>query len=156
FSVEFKSGYSPISLLFDETIILARVYEANRDLDIRQRRTPSAKNFARDTIATLQKAYHETGPHAASVNAPAIRPASSMAGQILVPLKREGGTFIVPVLVNKTITLNFVVDSGAAVVSIPSDVVLTLVRSGTLQRTDFIGRETYTLADGSKMPSATF
>src|SRR5262249_59518064 len=41
FSVEFKSGYSPISLLFDETIILARVYEANRDLDIRQRRTPS-------------------------------------------------------------------------------------------------------------------
>jgi hypothetical protein len=41
-------------------------------------------------------------------------------------------------------------------VTIPVDVVSTLLRTGTLQKTDFIGAETYTLADGSKVPSATF
>ena len=69
---------------------------------------------------------------------------------------RQGGTFVVPVLINKAITLNFVVDSGADDVTIPVDVVSTLLRTGTLQKTDFIGAETYTLADGSKVPSATF
>jgi hypothetical protein len=32
----------------------------------------------------------------------------------------------------------------------------TLVRTGTLKETDFIGSQTYKLADGSTMPSATF
>jgi predicted aspartyl protease len=41
-------------------------------------------------------------------------------------------------------------------VSIPADVVLILVRSGTLQRSDFIGTKTYRLADGSTVPSTTF
>jgi predicted aspartyl protease len=41
-------------------------------------------------------------------------------------------------------------------VSIPADVVLTLIRSGTLQRSDFTGTQTYRLADGSTVPSATF
>jgi predicted aspartyl protease len=41
-------------------------------------------------------------------------------------------------------------------VSIPADVVLTLVRSGTLQHSDFIGTQTYRLADGSTVPSTTF
>ena len=35
----------------------------------------------------------------------------------------EGGTYVVPVLINDAITLDFVVDSGAADVSIPADVV---------------------------------
>jgi predicted aspartyl protease len=54
------------------------------------------------------------------------------------------------------VTLDFVVDSGASDVVIPADVVMTLVRTGTLKETDFIGEQTYTLADGSTVPSATF
>ena len=80
----------------------------------------------------------------------------SSSGATLIPVKAQGGTYVVPVLINKTITLNFVIDSGAADVSIPADVVLTLVRSGTLQRSDFIGTQTYRLADGSTVPSTTF
>jgi len=83
-------------------------------------------------------------------------PASKIAGQVLIPLQRQGGTFTVPVLINKVIPLNFVVDSGADDVSIPADVVSTLFRTGTLQKTDFIGKQNYTLADGSTIPSATF
>jgi hypothetical protein len=49
-----------------------------------------------------------------------------------VPMQIEGGTYVVPVLINGAITLDFVVDSGAADVSIPADVVSTLMRTKTL------------------------
>lgn len=73
-----------------------------------------------------------------------------------VTLQSKGGTFVVPVLINNTITLDFVVDSGAADVSVPNDVVSTLVRTGTIDSTDFLGRQLYTLADGTTIPSTTF
>jgi predicted aspartyl protease len=71
-------------------------------------------------------------------------------------MAREGGVYVVPVLINDAITLNFVVDSGAADVSIPADVVMTLIRTGTLKESDFLGQTIYVLADGSKVPSRTF
>ena len=73
-----------------------------------------------------------------------------------MPLKVVGGTFVVPVEINGAISLNFVIDSGAADVSVPADVVGTLIRTGTLERSDFIGTQIYILADGSKSPSDTF
>jgi predicted aspartyl protease len=73
-----------------------------------------------------------------------------------VPMQIEGGIYVVPVLINDAITLDFVVDSGAADVSIPADVVMTLMRTKTLKGTDFLGEKTYVLADGSKVPSQTF
>jgi predicted aspartyl protease len=41
-------------------------------------------------------------------------------------------------------------------VSIPADVVSTLMRTGTIQESDFVGKKTYRLADGSSVPSVTF
>jgi clan AA aspartic protease (TIGR02281 family) len=73
-----------------------------------------------------------------------------------VALKKEGGTFIAPISINEALTLDFVIDSGAAVVSIPADVVSTLIRTGTISREDFIGSQRYQLADGSTVPSETF
>jgi predicted aspartyl protease len=52
--------------------------------------------------------------------------------------------------------LNFVVDSGAADVSVPADVVSALMRTGAIKPSDFLGTQTYRLADGSVAPSATF
>ena len=40
-----------------------------------------------------------------------------------IQMKKEGGTYVVPVLINNAITLDFTVDSGAADVTIPEDVV---------------------------------
>lgn len=73
-----------------------------------------------------------------------------------VPMKLQGGTYVVPVLINNAIRLEFVVDSGASDVSIPADVVTTLIRSGTITSADFIGKRSYRLADGSMVPSMTF
>jgi clan AA aspartic protease (TIGR02281 family) len=68
----------------------------------------------------------------------------------------RGGTFLVPVTINGRLTLMFMVDSGATDVSIPADVVLTLMRTGTLTDDDFLGETSYTLADGSAIPSQAF
>ena len=73
-----------------------------------------------------------------------------------VPMQMEGDTYVVPVLINNAITLDFIVDSGAADVSIPADVVMTLMRTKTLKEADFLGEQTYVLADGSRVPSQTF
>jgi len=54
------------------------------------------------------------------------------------------------------IPLEFTVDSGASVVVIPADVVLTLVRTGTLQESDFTGKESFKLADGSTVSADNF
>ena len=92
-------------------------------------------------------------PAAPTVSAPP--PQRSVSG-LSIPMKREGGTYVVPVLINNAITLDFTVDSGASDVSIPEDVVSTLIRAGTIRDTDFIGEQTYVLADGSRVKSKTF
>lgn len=73
-----------------------------------------------------------------------------------VSLKKEGGTFVVPVQINGAITLNFTIDSGAADVTVPADVFSTLTRTGTISDADITGEQTYVLADGSKAKSVTF
>ena len=85
-----------------------------------------------------------------------LNPAPSSSVGTEVSLVRKGGTFKVPVLVNGVIQLDFTVDSGAADVSIPADVVLVMMRTGTLKDSDFLGAKTYRLADGSTIPSETF
>ena len=80
----------------------------------------------------------------------------SDAAHIEVPLKSLGGTFVVPVFINGAITLNFVVDSGAADVAVPADVVGTLIRAGTIEKSDITGKQKYMLADGSISPTVTF
>ena len=76
--------------------------------------------------------------------------------ETIVPMISDGGTFRVPVTINDELTLKFVIDSGAADVSVPADVVMTLVRTGTITDADFLGKQTYKLADGSTVPSQQF
>lgn len=86
---------------------------------------------------------------------PAMPQQSSASGSAIT-MRREHGTYVVPVLINNAITLDFMVDSGASDVTIPEDVVSTLIRTGTIRDTDFIGEKTYVLADGSRVKSKTF
>jgi clan AA aspartic protease (TIGR02281 family) len=74
----------------------------------------------------------------------------------MIAMENVGGVYQVPIRINDTITLDAIVDSGATDVGIPSDVVLTLVRSKTISSEDFIGTQTYMLADGSELPSQRF
>ena len=73
-----------------------------------------------------------------------------------VPLVEDGGTFVAPVVINDAITLNFAIDSGAADVSIPIDVFTTLIRAGTVTRSDITGSEVFVTATGEKTTLPTF
>lgn len=73
-----------------------------------------------------------------------------------IPLTNSGGIYMVPVLLNGFLPLPFVLDSGAADVSLPADVARTLFRTGTIEDDDYIGEARYQLGDGSVMKSARF
>jgi clan AA aspartic protease (TIGR02281 family) len=88
--------------------------------------------------------------------APAAPNATNAGAVDAIKLEAGNGTFLVPVQINGKMTLNFVLDSGAADVAIPADVVQMLTRAGTVSSADFIGTKTYVLADGSKLPSEAF
>ena len=103
-----------------------------------------AQSLAKQCIVSNYKQCGEPQANQNSASATSVR------------MRMEGGTYVVPVLINDAITLDFIVDSGAADVSIPADVVLTLMRTKTIEETDFLGEQTYVLADGSKVPSQTF
>ncbi len=66
-----------------------------------------------------------------------------------VPLQRQSGIFTLPIEINAQITLNFVIDSGAAFVTVPADVFAKLQQTGTVQDLDLHGQVRFGLADGS-------
>ncbi|MFA7481759.1 MAG: retropepsin-like aspartic protease [Vulcanimicrobiota bacterium] len=68
-----------------------------------------------------------------------------------VQLSVSGGVYKVPVTINGTVHLNFTLDSGASDVHITPDVLLTLLRSGTISDSDMVGPGTYVLADGREV-----
>jgi hypothetical protein len=55
----------------------------------------------------------------------------------------------VPVLINGVVSVPFIIDSGAGDVALPMDVFLTLLRTGSISKSDFVGKGKYHLADGS-------
>src|SRR5262245_59313815 len=106
------------------------------------------------TSRSRQQAPQPPSTPSTEVTSQPLAPLSDHLSEI--PLQTQSGVFVVPVMINGALTLNFMVDSGAADVSIPADVVLTLIRTGTIQKEDFLGQKTYQLADGSTVPSQTF
>jgi len=87
---------------------------------------------------------------------PPVSTSQVTPGREEISLNSRGGVLVVPVQINGALTLDFMIDSGASDVAVPADVVMTLIRTGTLQSSDFLGSETCRLADGSTVPSATF
>jgi hypothetical protein len=73
-----------------------------------------------------------------------------------IPLVRMSGGLIAPVVINNSIKLDFIVDSGASDVSIPADVFSSLVRANTVTQADIIGVRNYKNADGEVFQSKTF
>ncbi len=56
-----------------------------------------------------------------------------------VKLSYRGGVYHTPVTLNNSVRLEFVVDSGAATLYMPNDVFRTLIRTGTIQKSDILG-----------------
>jgi uncharacterized protein YecT (DUF1311 family) len=78
------------------------------------------------------------------------------AGRDEVALVEADGVYKVPVVINGVLPLKFVLDSGAADVSLPEDVFSVLLRTGTLTVADYMGVGNYRLGDGSTVKSDRF
>jgi hypothetical protein len=76
---------------------------------------------------------------------------SSVPGPKEVQIERRDDTYRVPVRINDTITLPFLLDTGASDLVIPADVARTLIRAGALASGDFVGKSRYRLANGSEV-----
>ena len=126
-------------------------YTTKNQTRLDQARKDLATLAARMTPAQITEAERR-----ARLQSAAVPQQQSSASGGAIPMKKMGGTYVVPVLINNAITLDFTVDSGASDVSIPADVVTTLMRAGTILNTDFIGEQVYVLADGTKVKAHTF
>lgn len=84
---------------------------------------------------------------AAFLGVAVLSPISVRASE--VPLGESGGVYTVPVQVNRSVTLQFLVDPGSAVVVIPRSVLNTLVANGTFAEGDVVGTSIAELADSS-------
>lgn len=73
-----------------------------------------------------------------------------------IKLISVGGVYEIPVILNDVLKINVILDSGAADVSIAPDVVLTLIRTGTVKKYDWLPGQVYLFADGSKARSKRF
>ena len=83
--------------------------------------------------------------------------AGSAQAETLVPLiAGQGGSLRVPVQINGRLTIEFVLDSGSSDVSLPADIVRTLIRTGTATGADLVGDARYRYANGSEDTSARF
>jgi clan AA aspartic protease (TIGR02281 family) len=112
-----------------------------------------AKNLAQ---RCFQSSYADCDPEPEATLVDQSKGSINSLSRTRVPLIADGGIFAVPVEINGTITLDFAIDSGASYVSVPADVLSTLRRAGTIKEADFVGQQTFVLADGSKSQSATF
>jgi hypothetical protein len=114
-----------------------------------------------DALRRCGLPYHYGGGPPYLSNAPAgtaIPDAGPTAetSQDVVQLELHNGVFAVPVIINGAIIIPFVLDSGSADVQLPAEVVLTLIRTGTLSEQDFIGASSYVLANGTTLRSPRF
>ena len=104
---------------------------------------------APQTPASSQHPLSDLQPAAAAATPAAVSPTT-------VQIEPENGTYRVPILINNALTLKFTIGSDASDVTIPADVMMTLVRTGKITKDDYIGERTYQLADGSTVPSSVF
>ncbi|MEI9888679.1 MAG: retroviral-like aspartic protease family protein [Rhizomicrobium sp.] len=73
-----------------------------------------------------------------------------------IPMKKDGGVYVVPVSANGSAPFDCIVDSGASDVNIPGSVFRKLLRAGSVRESDFVGVQEYTLADGSTQRGRTY
>jgi clan AA aspartic protease (TIGR02281 family) len=97
----------------------------------------------RQTLGNLAEALAAPAP-------PNTVPAEAAAGAAEIALESDGQGYVVPVRINGALTVKFIVDSGAGVVVLPSDLVETLTRAGAIAPGDTLGRDVYVTADGRK------
>lgn len=94
-------------------------------------------------------------PVAARELQPMAAPSAHQSDDEVRLLPRNGALYV-PVKINDRLILDFVIDSGATDVHVPDDVFKTLLRTHTISEKDFLGTESYTIANGTQVRSERY
>ncbi|RYD51782.1 MAG: hypothetical protein EOP52_06255 [Sphingobacteriales bacterium] len=78
------------------------------------------------------------------------------SNQNTVKIKKVGSVYSIPVSLNDVLKIDFIFDSGASDVSISPDIALTLLKTGTIKKEDWLEGTFYKFADGSVAKSKRF
>lgn len=73
-----------------------------------------------------------------------------------IPMKKDGSTYSVSAILDDTVKIDFVVDSGASTVAVSEDVFNTLQKAGVIAPEDMLAPQDFLLADGSKVTKPRF
>ena len=73
----------------------------------------------------------------------------SGSGKEVIPLEPLNGVYVTPGVINGVVSAKFLVDTGASLVGVPAGLVKSLVDSGFIAQTDFLGERTFRIANGS-------
>lgn len=73
-----------------------------------------------------------------------------------ITLRKKGGVYQIPVKLNNVLDIDFIFDSGASGVSITPEIALTLIKAGTIKKSDWLEGAYYQFADGSFAKSKRF
>ncbi|MFT6334765.1 MAG: putative aspartyl protease [Halioglobus sp.] len=71
-------------------------------------------------------------------------------------LKAVNGVYKIPIIINESLKIDFIYDSGASDILIPLDVFKTLVRMDKIKSSDLRSVKNYIIADGTTIESQTF
>ena len=138
---------------FDDNNVAQSICNALKHLLTLLQNDAKYTNHANDNDPFASKSYVANKP---SNNNEVFATTSSSAKNIVPMMKSASGIYEVPVLLNGVLKISFIFDSGASDISISPDVALTLMRTGTIKQTDFVGSQTYQFADGSTATSKVF
>jgi clan AA aspartic protease (TIGR02281 family) len=73
-----------------------------------------------------------------------------------IKLTKKNGVFELPVKINGKIDVSFILDSGASDVHIPQNLFNKMIELGQIKKEDIIGKQTYSIADGSTVENVKF
>jgi clan AA aspartic protease (TIGR02281 family) len=104
-----------------------------------------------------QKGLARLGEAPVVASEAAVRQQSSAAiTSRTVTLRRHGGVLMVPALLDDSVPVDFMVDSGASDVVLPETVIGDLRKAGKFRDTDYTGTQMVQIADGSIVKARTF
>lgn len=144
---------------FDDSFIFMTIDDHNIAESISNALKHLINKIRNDSIYTNKKT-NEADPFAPKSNPPkSPTPSTYTSGNrknVVTMIKSADGTYEIPVQINGVLKIKFVFDSGASDVSISPDVALTLMKTGTVTKSDFIGTQRYQFADGTTAESKVF
>lgn len=73
-----------------------------------------------------------------------------------IKLKQEDGVLFLPVVINKVLKIDMIMDTGASECTIPPSIANTLIKTKTLTALNILKNKTYTLADGTNIECQRF